>query len=275
VLVARRVLRRIGLGLLAAFAALLLLELLLQAGAWVVALTGREHPGDWEGKSLRILALGDSNTYGLYLEREQAYPALLERRWNESHESPKLEVINLGYPGNSSSKILRELPQALATYEPNIITLMVGVNDFWTPPLESAGSGEPPSAGGWLREHSRLFKLFYMIKQQIAGPVPALREAPASPDMARLRRNLLSITGLTRERNIELILLTYPHGEVQGIANRELRHAAASAGLELVDIEEAFRPRCAAGCDDLLFFDNHPKGDGHALIADTIIKALE
>jgi lysophospholipase L1-like esterase len=272
----KKILRRTGLGLLAAVAALLLLELLLQAGALIVAFTGRAGPGEWRGESIRMLSLGDSNTYGLYLERDQAYPALLEWRWNETHDSPKIEVINLGYPGNNSSKILAELPQALTIYEPDILTLMVGVNDFWTPPPESAGGEQArPSAIAWLRQHSRLFKLFYMIKQQLAGPAIGPRAEADSPDMERLRRNILKIAELAREHEATLYLLTYPNGEIQAIAGEQLREVAGSLDLGLIDIEEAFRAPCAGGCDNLLFFDNHPKEGGHALIADTILRALE
>jgi len=272
----KKILRRFGLGFMAAIAALLLLELLLQAGALVVAFTGRGGPSEWRGESIRMLSLGDSNTYGLYLERDQAYPALLQWRWNETHDSPKIEVINLGYPGNSSSKILAELPQALTIHEPDILTLMVGVNDFWIPPPESAAGEEArPTAMAWLRQHSRLFKLFYMIKQQLAIPAGGPRADAASPDMERLRRNLLAIAELAREHEATLYLLTYPNGEVQAIASEQLREVAGSLDLGLIDIEEAFRAPCAGGCDHLLFFDNHPRAAGHALIADTILRALE
>ena len=56
-----------------------------------------------------MLCIGDSNTYGLWLERSQAYPQQLETLWNERNESPKLEVLNLGFPGTNSSRIVRDL----------------------------------------------------------------------------------------------------------------------------------------------------------------------
>ena len=42
----------------------------------------------------RILTVGDSHTYGLYLERHQAYPAQLQQQWDAQPDAP------LGYgPG--------------------------------------------------------------------------------------------------------------------------------------------------------------------------------
>src|SRR5690242_17306033 len=76
----------------------LALEGLLQVGAVYVRAT-RAHPsiGAPTG-GRRVVALGDSNTYGLYLAHDQAYPQQLEHLWNESHRQ-HVEVLNMGYPG--------------------------------------------------------------------------------------------------------------------------------------------------------------------------------
>ena len=47
--------------------------------------------------------MGDSNTYGLYLDKKDAYPKQLETIWNATHKNNPIEVINLGYPGSNSS----------------------------------------------------------------------------------------------------------------------------------------------------------------------------
>lgn len=275
----RKALRRVGWGLLAFVGAILLLELALQLGALVVSLAGRDEPGEgirWQGDSLRIISMGDSNTYGLYLEHDQAYPAVFERRWNATRDAPGIEVLNLAYPGTDSSRVLAQLPRALADHEPDILTLMIGINDFWTPPSETAnraaGSG---GVSGWLREHSRVYKLVYMARQQVAGPTRRPRTAGASPDMERLHGNLLRIAELTRTAGVRLVLLTYPYGEVQAISDEQIRRVADEAGLQLIDIAEVFREPCAGdGREELLFFDNHPREKGHELIAETLLEAL-
>ena len=60
----------------------------------------------------------------------------LEALWNESVEQPKLEVINLGFPGTNSSRVVRDFDRLLTVFAPDLLILMVGVNDFWTLPLE-------------------------------------------------------------------------------------------------------------------------------------------
>ena len=51
---------------------LLLLEAALQVGAFVVHATGRELPAAWVSGRFRVLCIGDSNTYGLWLDRSDA-----------------------------------------------------------------------------------------------------------------------------------------------------------------------------------------------------------
>lgn len=256
--------------------AVLLLELLLQLGALAVSVTGRERSSGWSTEGLRILAMGDSNTYGLWLEREQAYPAVLEREWNRLYSSPQIEVINLGYPGTNSSRILKDLPAAIEKYSPDLVTMMVGVNDFWIPPSEGVG---PRTSGveRWLRAHSRVYKLWYMLVRDV-GPGAhreiGRRERRSRPERM-LQGNLLEIAGLLRQRGIPLILITYPHGEVQTAANGVLHRVAVDAGVPLVDtaaIFETYDPATLRA--ELLFDDNHPRETGHERIAEKLMETL-
>ena len=148
------------------------LELLLQAGALFVGAAGRDPVTGWLSGNTRILALGDSNTYGLFLPAEQSYPAQFEAVWNAEVESPKVEVINLGYPGTNSSVLLKNLPDLLGTFRPDIVLVMVGVNDSWT---DTVGRDKPADdtldrISFWLRQHSRLYMLVHMIQRSFYDP---------------------------------------------------------------------------------------------------------
>jgi lysophospholipase L1-like esterase len=142
-------------------ATLLLLELFLQAGALILKEHSWRAKSQWLSGNVRILALGDSNTYGLYLPAEDSYPAQLETLWNLRHPDAPVEVINLGYPGTNSFRLLANLPEILETFQPDLVLLMIGFNDFWTPVEVPATASEL----SWLKKlqlHSRLYQLFYM-----------------------------------------------------------------------------------------------------------------
>ena len=74
-------------------------------------------PGD------RILAFGDSLTVGVGTGRDSAYPAVLQRM-------TRIEVINAGVSGETSAQGLRRLPAVLDEYQPDLVILCHGGNDF-------------------------------------------------------------------------------------------------------------------------------------------------
>lgn len=80
------------------------------------------------GTNTTILAIGDSNTYGAGVERNEAYPAQLEKKLTNNGYSCK--VMNKGINGNTSKDGAARLGEALAEYQPDIVILLFGVADL-------------------------------------------------------------------------------------------------------------------------------------------------
>ena len=74
----------------------------------------------------RIVALGDSLTAGLGLPRDEAYPALLQRKLKEA--GIPLEVVNAGVSGDTSADGLRRMNWALEG-DVRLLILALGAND--------------------------------------------------------------------------------------------------------------------------------------------------
>jgi len=144
------------------FIVLLGLEAVLQLGGLFVKETAWRAKAAWATGNVRVLALGDSNTYGLYLPENESYPAQLQSRWNQGHPDKTIEVINLGYPGTNSFRLLENLGQALDTFSPEVVLLMIGFNDFWTPE-ENPHQYNDDNWIDYLKSKSRLYKLVFML----------------------------------------------------------------------------------------------------------------
>jgi lysophospholipase L1-like esterase len=288
-------------------AGLVLLELVLQAGALYVRSTrGTVASSSWIPGRRRVVALGDSNTYGLYLgTRSNAYPAVLERLWNEAPSTMPIEVLNLGFPGTNSSRIVNALPEILATLHPDVVTLMVGGNDLWTVPEPT--NVAPLQTRRWelqvlLWRISRVYRALYMLrrattpttvsvdftlrsKNQVRGAahigdqeVPfGWDRAGATPAdwAARLGDNIIAIAEAIRVAGARLVLFTYPADRMAyAEANTVLRAVASRAQIPLIDLGPRFTETCPpAGCDEF-YGDWHPTAKGHEHAARLILPQL-
>jgi len=74
-------------------------------------------------KDATVLILGDSLSYGTGAAKGEDYPTLLAQRtgW---------DIINAGVPGNTSAEGLARLPELLKIYEPALLIIELGGNDF-------------------------------------------------------------------------------------------------------------------------------------------------
>lgn len=275
------------------------------AGFFLQRTTRAEFPGAWVTDNLRVLCLGDSNTYGLWVERNQAYPQQLAAVWNERIKAPKLEVLNLGLPGANSSRLVRELPYLIETYAPDILIVMVGVNDYWTlpVPIDDVPTTRPPVS--FLKRHSLIYRLYYLIRRARQSSETEIILDPNSTitgrgehkirvgdrefqlgyesdpvfydgDSNALRDNLRRLVGLARDAGTPLYLMNYPaRHKFYRFANIVITAVANETGTPLIDLRSVFVPICPQqDCPETLFPDAHPKPRGYRIVAETILQRL-
>jgi hypothetical protein len=164
----RRILSRLALIALGIALSLFVAEALLSGGALVVRLGNRPDIASTQSTQ-RILCLGDSNTYGLYLPHSQAYPAILQRRWDAEGTLAAAEIVNMGVPGTNSSRLRVAVDRILQLMHPGVVMIMIGVNDAWTVPVPLNNS---ESRVQWLWDHSRVFRLLFMIRRAMINRRP-------------------------------------------------------------------------------------------------------
>jgi lysophospholipase L1-like esterase len=167
--------------------ALLLLEIILQAGSLFVWWEYRRHgaagPDVGEAPGARaVLCVGDSYTFGSGSSSPQmAYPRQLEKLLREaSRESADWRVVNAGWPGRNSTELLQSLPGLLARSHPRYVCILVGLNNRWSriePESAAPWDGQDPDGGErfvWRWRTARLLR--------IAVDAIRTREQPKSVD---------------------------------------------------------------------------------------------
>lgn len=79
--------------------------------------------------TIRVAVLGGSSTFGLYVAREAAYPAVLEQRLRTHFEGRTVEVLNLGCAGFASDRC-QALLDTVLEYSPDVIVVDCGNNEM-------------------------------------------------------------------------------------------------------------------------------------------------
>lgn len=107
--------------------AVLAAEMLLRLTGFVqVTLQRRHNAFTGDGDQITVLCLGESSTA---LGGRYAYPYQLEELLEEHGEGRQFEVINGGMPGIDSLVIIHNLKANLERYQPDIVTVQMGIND--------------------------------------------------------------------------------------------------------------------------------------------------
>ncbi len=115
-------------------AAALLLELVLQVGALVVWLGGRESaPAPARDGERVVLCVGDSFTYGVGTSGAgESYPEQLEQILRQRGTAAR--VVRCALPGRSSREVLEQIGAQLAEHRPALVYVLIGRNDQWSKP---------------------------------------------------------------------------------------------------------------------------------------------
>jgi len=153
--------QKISLLALGLFLSLILLEGGMRFGHFLF-LTLQEYRNNASIKkhaSLRILCLGESTTA---LGGEDSYPFQLEKILNGRIGKMRVSVVDKGIPGISTAGIVLRLEDNLSKYQPNIVVVMMGIND-WQDVIPHE------SKSPFLLEHFKSYKLVRFVWMHIVA----------------------------------------------------------------------------------------------------------
>ena len=176
----------------------------------------------------RIIALGDSQTFGNGLAIEDTWPKQLERKLNGQAGAGRYEVLNGGLPGSDTWQHEILLQRLLSTYNPRIVVLAFYVNDIVSRPASIRNmQGDEIGSVGW--------RLVYLLKQSaflltmrnaydavMQSLVPrgdfllqnAVLAGESNPEIERrwgqVERSLLNMRDVTAMSNVRFLVVSLP-----------------------------------------------------------------
>ena len=256
----------------------------------------------------RIFSIGDSCTFG---NMDVVYPGLLHTRLNAEGKGKKFEVINAGVEGYHSGFALARLKEDVLQYQPDLVTIYVGWNDFMKVNPENLGEVDRYATLARFMERSYLMKaykkvIYSYIRPHIVKPnvvsTPEDLHAYDSFEPTDFRDNLIEMIRTLKSRNIKVLIMTRPTVVREGMSYEEIKrqnvvfpwygsaysvnrllslHRAYNRTIEKVATQEEV-PLLDLAAElekhdkDALFWDTmHPSEKGHQLISELVFHRLQ
>lgn len=248
--------------------------------------------------ALRILAIGDSVTFGMGVAQEKTYPRQVESLLGGELGIP-VEVLNMGMPGYNTVHQLAQLRELGLALQPKVVVLGFLYNDVQPSSAQQRAprSREEQSllrktrsainAGTlWLKKNSlffawltpRLGMLLRPLGFKGFGQVGEVKDkyVDSNPQWRGVQQALLEMQRLTAERGIELVVMIIPAMAKFDDATYPVKeyHQAVAAfcrdsGIRHLDLLPAFW-----GLDGTRFWihatDGHPNAEGQRIIAEAL-----
>ncbi len=162
----------------------------------------------------RVVALGDSYTFGWGVDDEHTYPAQLERLLRDHDGLAEVNVINAGTPGFNTMQEASYLTSRWDELRPDVVVLGFVMNDAEPPRIAHRDPRERYSeASVWLLEELLLRTgrgdgwLTSKAQRRRAFP---LQFAEGSPENALCRRSLGKIADQCAEHSVPLLVFIMP-----------------------------------------------------------------
>lgn len=93
---------------------------------------GPDFPPEADPDELRVVAMGESSTFGYYSPDDQTYPFLVGEALREQLPDLEVRVLNAGIPHMTTDHMLAMLRREILGYRPRVVTLYSGYNDAAT-----------------------------------------------------------------------------------------------------------------------------------------------
>lgn len=238
-----------------------------------------EFPLEKPEKSIRILVLGDSFTFGLGVEQSAIYPEQLERILNREEAEFHYSVLNGGVGGYNTEQELKWLKEKGLAFEPDIVIVGFVLNDVIYRGISNIDLQPWPIQ---LLCRTAIYNvLSYAIKSIRLESDPLKRSIATtrklSEDSGEINElwqecfgYIEEMKALTDPEDIPLLFVLFPWPNQllpdQGEQNpqvRLIRHLE-KLGIDYVDLLPAYRK---ANIDLFTERDNHPSARGHEIAA--------
>ena len=246
----------------------------------------------------RIVALGNSCTFGWGVDYHQTYIKQLEGLVNADENFARVETINAGIPGYTSFQGMKFYKSDVCRLRPDILLIMFGWNDHWRAANNIPDKEQcfPPGLILGIQNRLSSLKLYCSMKKLFLSaldrPISSqynMGDAAYRVCAEDFRKNLEEIIRCCRGEGVTPILMTAPIPSLEKYYpkyyrspihschqhyNNMIRGVASSNNCLVVDIAECFNKHDSL-YDDAVNDPIHFNARGHRVIAELIYSNIK
>ncbi len=219
-----------------------------------------------EKAGYRILALGNSCTFGWGIENHLTWTKQLESILNGGAARTDIEVINGGIPGYTSYQGRLLFANELISLKPDLVLIMYAWNDHWPAGRDISDSQQQSPSTVVLRLQNTFskLKLYQLLRKVVLSTTERQRRIPID-DLTHERRvprqefidNLGAIIQLARDSGATPVLLVPPIASSDSVSREKWQQLIFLHGLYETDIRRTSERLEAPLVDLQVKFDMH------------------
>jgi len=241
----------------------------------------------------RILAVGDSVTFGGWVEQDKSFPAILQRLL----PADRYEVINAGVPAYDLEQVMALFKGKGARFQPDVVVYTFVYDDLNDPLVLGEGGAlhqQPGKRYGGpvlvqdrfrffpmprsLVSRSRLLTAIVMRYYRYREERNVSGDRDLQPEVLAERwgwldERLVELRGEVEEAGAKFLLVIFPVGLSEPSIER-LVSIARKDGIETVNLRGVLGDAKTYAAKYMTAWDAHPNAAAHALMAQAIYEGL-
>lgn len=245
-----------------------------------------QHPIEKPNDTIRIIALGDSMTYGASVSMNNTWPNQLETKLNKLNSSRKFEVLNFGIPGASTLEEVKDFEEKGLKYNPDMIVLQFEGDDWrdsiWIKSrgkelLDDYSNGKFKLPENFEKIAKELgdnergigILIFYIATNEFENKTKQTGELDVWTE--NVENPLLHLMQICKDRNIKLIVMGWDFGWPFKSSEKELlENFLDENNIQFMDLS----PDIPLNDAQLRLTDGHLSELGYSIVSDKIMRFI-
>jgi lysophospholipase L1-like esterase len=227
----------------------------------------------------RIVALGDSFTFGFRVDGDATYPSVLEARLNEGASDMRFDVLNMGVSGYNTRDEALVLEHKGLSWNPDLVVVGYVLNDPEIGPVQPLTSYFQDPA---IWQHFHLARLMVSVKHGLdvrlrgGGDYYRYLHADGHKQWESVVGAFADIHQMTAEQQIPVLVVIFPErpekrwgSYLYEDLHQQVAEAARANEFAVIDLLPRFKKHRARRMR-VRQSDSHPSDWGHSVAADAI-----